>query len=67
VIGLEELATDTCADPPAASDARAPALWACGQAGFIPRVAFGSDEYTPVVEPSPPASRSRSSRRWPCP
>ncbi len=50
VIGLEELAVDTWADPPAASEARALLLWACGQAGFIPRVAFESDEYTTVVQ-----------------
>lgn len=45
-IGLEELAGETWADPPADSEARRLLLWACGRAGFIPRVAFESDDYT---------------------
>lgn len=47
-VGLEELASDTWIDAPADSETRRVLLEACSQAGFIPRVAFESDEYTTI-------------------
>lgn len=49
-LALHELASDTWIDAPAGSEARRLLLWACGLAGFIPRVAFESDEYATVQE-----------------
>ena len=49
-IGLEELASETWVDTPSGSDARRLLLWACGRAGFIPRVAFESDEYLTIQQ-----------------
>ncbi len=46
---LEDLAADTWIDPPAGSESRRLLLQVCGRAGFIPRVAFESDEYTTVA------------------
>ena len=46
---LEELAAETWVDPPAGSEARRLLLQVCARAGFIPRVAFESDEYTTVT------------------
>lgn len=48
-VALEELASDTWIDAPADSETRRMTLWACGRAGFIPRVAFESDEYTTIL------------------
>jgi DNA-binding transcriptional LysR family regulator len=49
-LALEELASDTWVDTPTGSDARRLLLWACARAGFIPRVAFESDEYLTVQQ-----------------
>ena len=49
-LGLEELASDTWVDTPSGSDARRLLLWACARAGFIPRVAFESDEYLTIQQ-----------------
>jgi len=49
-IALEELASETWVDTPSGSDARRLLLWACGRAGFIPRVAFESDEYLTIQQ-----------------
>lgn len=49
-LALEELASDTWVDTPVESDARRLLLWACGRSGFIPRVAFESDEYATVQQ-----------------
>ncbi len=46
---LADLAADTWVDPPTGSEARRLLLHACSKAGFIPRVAFESDEYTTVA------------------
>ena len=47
---LADLAADTWVDPPAGSEARRLLLQVCSRAGFIPRVAFESDEYTTVAQ-----------------
>ncbi len=47
---IEELAAETWIDTRAGSEARMLLLRVCGRAGFIPRVAFESDEYATVVE-----------------
>lgn len=49
-LALEELASDTWVDVPAGSEGRRLLLRACGREGFIPRVAFESDEYTTVQQ-----------------
>jgi len=49
-IGLEELASGTWVDTPSGSDARRLLLAACARAGFIPRVAFESDEYLTIQQ-----------------
>ncbi|MBA2515457.1 MAG: LysR family transcriptional regulator [Solirubrobacterales bacterium] len=49
-LALEELASETWVDVPTTSEARRLLLRACGQAGFIPRVAFESDEYETVQQ-----------------
>jgi DNA-binding transcriptional LysR family regulator len=49
-LALEELASETWVDTPSGSDARRLLLWACARAGFIPRVAFESDEYLTIQE-----------------
>ena len=49
-LALEELASETWVDTPTGSDARRLLLWACARAGFIPRVAFESDEYLTVQQ-----------------
>ena len=49
-IGLEELASETWVDTPSGSDARRLLLSACARAGFIPRVAFESDEYLTIQQ-----------------
>jgi DNA-binding transcriptional LysR family regulator len=49
-LALEELAGDTWVDTPSGSDARRLLLWACARAGFIPRVAFESDEYLTIQQ-----------------
>lgn len=49
-IGLEELAAEPWVDTRAGSEARRLLLRACGRAGFIPRVAFESDEYATIQE-----------------
>jgi DNA-binding transcriptional LysR family regulator len=49
-LALEELASETWVDTPTGSDARRLLLWACGRAGFIPRVAFESDEYLTIQQ-----------------
>jgi DNA-binding transcriptional LysR family regulator len=49
-IALEELASETWVDTPTGSDARRLLLWACARAGFIPRVAFESDEYLTIQQ-----------------
>jgi DNA-binding transcriptional LysR family regulator len=49
-LALEELASETWVDTPTGSDARRLLLWACAQAGFIPRVAFESDEYLTIQQ-----------------
>lgn len=49
-LALEELASDTWVDTPTGSDARRLLLWSCARAGFIPRVAFESDEYLTVQQ-----------------
>lgn len=48
LVALEDLAAETWVDTPAGSEARRLLLQVCGAAGFIPRVAFESDEYTTV-------------------
>lgn len=50
LLGLEELASETWVDPPAGSEARRLLIEACGRCGFIPRVAFESDEYATVAQ-----------------
>lgn len=47
-LDLSELAAEIWVDAAAGSEARQLLLWACGRAGFIPRVAFESDEYAAV-------------------
>lgn len=47
---LEELAAETWVDTRHNSEARKLLLRVCGKAGFIPRVAFESDEYATVAE-----------------
>jgi len=47
---LEELAAETWVDTRHNSEARKLLLRVCAQAGFIPRVAFESDEYATVAE-----------------
>jgi DNA-binding transcriptional LysR family regulator len=49
-IALGDLAADVWVDTPAGSEARRLMLGACGRAGFIPRVAFESDEYATIQE-----------------
>lgn len=49
-VRLEDLASETWIDAPAGSEARRLMLQVCGQAGFIPRVGFESDEYATVQE-----------------
>ena len=49
-IGLEELASETWVDTPSGTDARRLLLSACARAGFIPRVAFESDEYLTIQQ-----------------
>ena len=49
-IALEELASETWVDTPSGSDARRLLLAACARAGFIPRVAFESDEYLTIQQ-----------------
>jgi DNA-binding transcriptional LysR family regulator len=49
-VRLEELASETWVDVPAGAEARRLLLQACGRAGFIPRVAFESDEYATVAQ-----------------
>jgi DNA-binding transcriptional LysR family regulator len=49
-IGLGELASETWVDTRSGSESRALLLRVCGAAGFIPRVAFESDEYATVAE-----------------
>ena len=49
-LGLEELASETWVDTPTGSDARRLLLSACARAGFIPRVAFESDEYLTIQQ-----------------
>lgn len=49
-LALEELASETWVETPAGSDARRLLFWACSQAGFIPRVAFESDEYLTIQQ-----------------
>ena len=49
-IGLAELASETWVDTRSGSESRALLLRSCGAAGFIPRVAFESDEYATVAE-----------------
>ncbi|MBA2516618.1 MAG: LysR family transcriptional regulator [Solirubrobacterales bacterium] len=49
-LALEELASETWVDVPTTSEARRLLLRACGRAGFIPRVAFESDEYETVQQ-----------------
>jgi DNA-binding transcriptional LysR family regulator len=49
-LALEELASETWVDTPSGSDARRLLLWACARAGFIPRVAFESDEYLTIQQ-----------------
>jgi DNA-binding transcriptional LysR family regulator len=47
---LSELASETWVDTRSGSESRALLLRVCGAAGFIPRVAFESDEYATVAE-----------------
>lgn len=47
---LEELAAETWVDTRHNSEARKVVLRVCARAGFIPRVAFESDEYATVAE-----------------
>ncbi len=47
---LDELAAETWVDTRAGSEARKLLLRVCARAGFIPRVAFESDEYATVAE-----------------
>jgi DNA-binding transcriptional LysR family regulator len=49
-IHLAELASETWVDTRSGSESRALLLRVCGAAGFIPRVAFESDEYATVAE-----------------
>ncbi len=49
-IHLSELASETWVDTRSGSESRALLLRVCGAAGFIPRVAFESDEYATVAE-----------------
>ncbi len=49
-IALEELAGETWVDTPSGSDARRLLLSACARAGFIPHVAFESDEYLTIQQ-----------------
>lgn len=49
-IELVAMAGETWVDTPAGSEARRLLLRACGRAGFIPRVAFESDEYATIQE-----------------
>jgi DNA-binding transcriptional LysR family regulator len=49
-VELAALAGETWVDTPAGSEARRLLLRACGRAGFIPRVAFESDEYATIQE-----------------
>lgn len=49
-IALSRLAEETWIDAPTGSEARRLLLLACHEAGFQPRVAFESDEYTTIQE-----------------
>lgn len=49
-IGLEQLAIEPWVDTRAGTEARRLVLRACNRAGFIPRVAFESDEYATIQE-----------------
>jgi DNA-binding transcriptional LysR family regulator len=49
-LALDELASETWVDTPSGSDARRLLLSACAGAGFIPRVAFESDEYLTIQQ-----------------
>lgn len=49
-VRLSELADETWVDTPAGSEARRMLLVACGRAGFIPHVAFESDDYATVQQ-----------------
>ncbi len=49
-LSLAELASETWVDTRSGSESRALLLRVCGAAGFIPRVAFESDEYATVAE-----------------
>lgn len=49
-IALDELASEPWVDTRAGSEARRLLLRACNRAGFIPRVAFESDEYATIQE-----------------
>ncbi len=48
-VRLEDLAAETWVDTPAASEARRLLLRVCSVAGYIPRVAFESDDYATVI------------------
>lgn len=49
-VELSAMAMETWVDTPAGSEARRLLLRVCGAAGFIPRVAFESDEYATIQE-----------------